>query len=161
MTKNFIFMRDIVCKFHPKFIESADLRKAGLENPELFNVERCVEESLAYAGNMQFVDEEGYDFLPDYSDSKTVTVNLTRKVAEISGVENKIGPLRITVYNPITSCAEFFYLPQKLVSSYKEPCYGKNSHKERIKIYFNKDGRYGYFQKFKVPSFDALALARD
>jgi len=161
MNKNYIFMRDIVCKYHPKFIDSEDLRRVGLGNPELFNVERCIEESLAHAGNMEFVDEEGYDFLPDYSDSKTVTVNSTRKVAEISSVENKIGPLRITVYNPITSCAEFFYLPKKSVSRYKEPCYGKNSHKERIKIYFNKDGRYGYFQKFKVPSFADLALARD
>ena len=106
MSKNLVFMRDIVCKHHPAFKRSADLRHYGIKHNDIFNIERLIEESLAAVGGYDFVDEEGYDFNDiQYSDSKTVSVvnnggAKQTKVIIISSVENKIGSLRVTIYNP-------------------------------------------------------------
>lgn len=162
MSKEFVFMRDLISKYHPTFKASADLVKFGLENPHHFYIEGLVEETLAVVGDLKFVDAEGYDFLPDYSDSKTVSVNEKSHYAEIGGVENKIGPLRISLYNPITESLAFFFVPKSHLSRVKMPCYGVNSHKERVKFSYSKvcKDSYGWFDDYRVGTFEELALAR-
>jgi hypothetical protein len=161
MSKALVMMRDVICKFHPRFVESEDLRRFGLDYPTLFNIERLIEESLAAAGNMEFVDAAGYDFLPDWSDSKTVTINANTRQAYVCDVENKIGALRISAYNPHKDCVDFFFVPKLRVASIKRPCYGKDKHKERILISYNKKNHYSVFEEFRVRDFSELALIRD
>ena len=108
-------MRDIVCKHHPAFKRSADLRHYGIKHNDIFNIERLVEESLAAAGGYDFVDAEGYDFT-DYSDSKTTSVNQKTYHVEVNGVETKIGALRITAYNPFKDSADYFFVPKSTPS---------------------------------------------
>lgn len=143
------------------FRENKKLQEFALEMPEAFNVERLVELSLAEQGNMRFVDEEGYDFLPDYSDSKTVTVNETSYQAEIGSVENKIGALRICAYNPIKGDVDFFYVSRRELKRIKLACHGVHSHKERVKFRYSKRAdHYGYFEEFRVKNFKELAEMR-
>ena len=156
-------MRDVVTKYHPKFKNSKDLREYGLEHPEMFNCERLVEETLAFIGGYNFVDEVGRDFDDiDNSDSKTVTVQPSRPIMEINGVENKIGSLRITIFNPIKESLDYMYVPKSDLKYLKEPCYGKMKHKERLKTSYNSlYDSYNRLEKFRIKSFKELANAKD
>ena len=159
MSKSLVFMRDVICMYHPSFKSSPDLQKFGLEMPERFNIEHLIEETLAAIGPYQFVDEEGYDFT-DLSDSKTTTINANTRVGTVSGVETKIGALRITAYNPFKDAADFFYVSKRDLQYVKSPCYGVNSHKERILFtYSTKGDTYGMFEDYRVETFGELALA--
>jgi len=159
MSKSLVFMRDVICRYHPSFKSSSDLQKFGLEMPERFNIEHLIEETLAAIGPYQFVDEEGYDFT-DLSDSKTTTINANTRVGTVSGVETKIGALRITAYNPFKDAADFFYVSKRDLQYVKSPCYGVNSHKERILFtYSTKGDTYGMFEDYRVETFGELALA--
>jgi hypothetical protein len=157
-------MRDIVCLYHPEFVKSADLRNFGMTQPDLFNIERLVEQSLAAVGPYDFVDAAGYDF-SDFSDSKTTTVvpdGRTTKTAIINSVENKIGSLRVVIYNPFKGCADFMFIPHKQVQALKEPCYGRSGGtKERLRARWNvHHDHYNYFDRFKLKTFEDLALAK-
>ncbi len=154
-------LREIVFPHHPAF-QNPQVQTFALANPEVYNIERLIELTLAHVGGMKFVDEVGYDFLPDYSDSKTVSVNKDSYKAEFSGVENKIGALRVTVYNPITDTVAFFFLPKRQVRAVKRDCYGVNSHKERIVFSYSRvhSDSYGYFDDYRVTTFRELARAR-
>jgi len=159
MSKSLVLMRDVICIYHPEFRASKDLRSYGIKHPDIFNVERLIEESLAAVGPYQFVDKEGYDFT-DLSDSKTTTVNANTRVVTISSVETKIGALRITAYNPFKDAADYFYVSKRDMKYVKSPCYGNNDHKERILFTYSKKGdNYNMFEDYRVRSFEELALA--
>ena len=160
MSKNLVLMRDVVVEYHPDFQKSSDLCKHGLEHPHHFNIEHLIEESLAAAGGLRFVNCAGYDFLPDYSDSKTVSVNENTRKAEINSVENKVGALRITAYNPHTDSVDFFFVPHRDLLEIKLPCYGVSAHKERVQFTYSEKGHYNYFEDFRCGSFKELAKAR-
>lgn len=153
-------MRDVICVYHPEFRKSRDLQSYGLKHPDIFNVERLIEESLAAVGNYLLVDREGYDF-SDYSDSKTTTVNLNSRVGTVGSVETKIGALRITAYNPFKNAADYFFVSRQDLKYVKSPCYGVNDHKERIKFtYSKKSDSYGMFEDYRVDNFKELARAK-
>ena len=153
-------MRDVICIYHPEFRKSRDLQSYGLKHPDIFNVERLIEESLAAVGNYLLVDREGYDF-SDYSDSKTTTVNLNSRVGTVGSVETKIGALRITAYNPFKNAADYFFVSRQDLKYVKSPCYGVNDHKERIKFtYSKKSDSYGMFENYRVDNFKELARAK-
>jgi hypothetical protein len=154
-------MRDIICVYHPEFNKEGLLRSSGLSNPKRFNVEMLIEETLAAIGPYEFVDEEGYDFT-DFSDSKTTSVNQKTGKGTIGSVETKIGALRITVYNPFKDTADYFFVPKTHLNRVKLPCYGNESHKERILFRYSsryKDN-YGWFEDYRVATFEDLALAK-
>ena len=160
MSKNLVLMRDVICIYHPEFRKSRDLQSYGLKHPDIFNVERLIEESLAAVGNYLLVDREGYDF-SDYSDSKTTTVNLNSRVGTVGSVETKIGALRITAYNPFKNAADYFFVSRQDLKYVKSPCYGVNDHKERIKFtYSKKSDSYGMFENYRVDNFKELARAK-
>lgn len=162
MSRELALIRDAVAKHHPAFIKNKELTAFALDMPTRFNVERLIEETLATIGDLKFVDEDGYDFLPDYSDSKTCSVNAKDYSGTINSVENKIGSLRITMYNPFTDGLAYFFIHKKYVDRVKSPCYGKNSHKERIQYSYSKVHRdhYGWLEEYRVDSFKELAKAR-
>jgi len=161
MCKNSTILRDIVFPHLPAFKDSA-IQTFALENPEVYNIERLVELTLAHVGHLTFVDAEGYDFLPDYSDSKTVSVNANSHRAEIGGVECKIGALRISAYNPLNDSMAYFYVPKRDLDRIKQQCYGVNSHKERVVFTYSKvyEDSYGYFDDYRLESFEKLARIR-
>ena len=156
-------MRDVVVKHHPAFTASPDLQRYGLTNPDIFNIERLIEESLAAVGGYDFVDEPGRDFNDHWnSDSKTTTVipDGHSRTAVISSIENKIGSLRITIYNPWKDSVDYAYIPRKAVKELSEPNYGKASYKEKIRSRWNQ--RFDYYnriEEFRVKTFEELALA--
>jgi hypothetical protein len=157
MSKNLVLMRDVICKYHPRFVESLGLRKYGLDNPQMFNVERLVEESLAAVGGYDYVDEDGYDF-SDFSDSKTTSISLKTRIASVGNVENKIGALRITSYNPHLDSLAYFFVSQTDVKYVKLPCYGNSSHKERIRFTWHpNDDHYNSFEDYRKDDFESLA----
>jgi hypothetical protein len=152
-------MRDVICIYHPEFRVSKDLRAYGMKHPEIFNVERLIEESLAAVGPYELVDREGYDFT-DLSDSKTTTINANTRIGTISSVETKIGALRITAYNPFKESTDYFYVSKRDLKYVKSPCYGNNDHKERIVFTYSKKGdTYNMFEDYRVKSFQELATA--
>lgn len=155
-------MRDIVCLYHPEFRKSYELRQYGLKHNNIFNIERLIEESLAAVGGYDFVDKEGYDFLPDYSDCKTTTININTCKGEIGNVETKIGALRITAYNPFKDAADYFFVPKSEMHRVMSPCYGVASHKKRIQFKYSsvKENNYGWFEDYRVGSFKELARAK-
>jgi hypothetical protein len=161
MTKAAVLMRDLICVYHPEFVHSSDMRRCGLRRPDLFNVERLVEESLSAVGRYEFVDAAHYDF-SDLSDSKTTTVNLKSRQAEIGNCEGKIGSLRITAYNPHRDRLDFFYVPARDLDYVRIPCYGKEAYKERIKFtWSDHSDHYNWFEDFRVSTFVDLAQAVD
>lgn len=161
MSKNLVFMRDIVCLYHPEFCKSSELRRYGLKHNDIFNIERLIEESLAALGGYDFVDAEGYDFT-DHSDSKTTSVNQKTYHVTVGSVEAKIGALRITAYNPFKDAADYFFVPRRELRNVKSPCYGVNAYKERIKFSYSsvKKDYYGWFEDYRVGSFKELAIAK-
>jgi hypothetical protein len=161
MTREVVLMRDLICQYHPEFVSSSDMRRCGIRRPDLFNVERLVEESLEAVGGYQFVDADHYDF-DDYSDSKTGSVNFKTRRVEIGNVETKIGALRITVYNSHRDRLDYFFVPSRDLDFVRSPCYGNQSHKERIQFTWNHNkDHFNWFEDFRVSSFVELAQARD
>jgi len=170
MSKNLTFMREIVCRYHPAFKRSADLRKFGIKHSDIFNIERLVEESLAAVGGYDFVDEDGRDFnCAHNSDSKTVSVVNNggvqqRKVIIIGSVENKIGSLRVTIYNPFKPGIDFMYIPKKAVQKLMEntgTTGNENKIKQRIRATWNPErDDYNKLEQYRVGSFKDLALAK-
>ena len=159
MSKSLVLMRDVICIYHPEFRVSKDLRAYGMKHPDIFNVERLVEESLAAVGPYEFVDQDGYDFT-DLSDSKTTTINANTRTGTIGSVETKIGALRITAYNPFKESADYFYVSKRDMKYVKSPCYGVNDHKERILFKWSEKGdTYNMFEDYRVKSFEDLARA--
>ena len=162
-------MEKIICKFHPAFASSPDLQSYGLKNPEMFNIERLIEESLAAVGGYDFVDDAGRDFnCPDNSDSKTVTVvnnGGNAKVILIQSVENKVGSLRVTIYNPYKENVDFLYIPKEYVKGLMEnsgTAGRANSLKQRIRGAWNEgQDSYNKLERFRVNCFESLAKASD
>jgi len=165
MSKHLVLMQEIVCNHHPEFLASKDLTRYGLKHPEIFNIERLVEESLAHRGYYEFVDKDGYDFT-DYSDSKTATVvnnggQKQTKVVIIQNVENKIGALRTTVFNPYNNSVAYFYIPKQDVRLLKENSGTQGSaytQKERIRTSWNSSrDDYNKLEYYRVNTFLDLA----
>ena len=159
--KNRVMMRDVIIKYHPLFKIAESLRDAGLADPDMFNVPRLVEQSLAAVGGYTVVNAYGYDF-SDYSDSKTTTVSQYDKILSIGNVQNKIGALRVTTYNPFTNKLDYFYLPQSFVVKYREDSCKKNDRNgERIRTsWTKKTDHYRIFESYRLSSFEELALAK-
>ena len=159
MSKSLILMRDVICLYHPEFRKSKDLCVYGMKHPDIFNVERLIEESLAALGPYEFVDQAGYDFT-DYSDSKTTTVAEYDQVMAIGKVESKIGALRITIYNPFKQACDFMFIPYIEWQRLKECNYGKAEHTERLRARWNSTyDHYNRFEDYRVGSFKELACA--
>ena len=163
-------MRDIISQYHPKFKLLPELKQYGLDHPEIFNVERLIEESLADVGGYDFVDEDGRDFNdPDDSDSKTVTVvnnskTKNNKVFIIQNVQTKKGSLRVTCYNPFSNKVDCFYIPRQAVKWLKENDGAKSRESgvcERIRATWNEGkDHYNKLELYRVQNFVKLAKSK-
>lgn len=169
MSKSLVLMRDVICLYHPKFRKSKDLRAYGMEHPDIFNVERLVEESLATLGPYKFIDGDHADF-SDGTDSKTASIRfnpvrpgLNSHAGEISAVStagggHKLGALRCTIYNPHKDNLKFYFLPKSMwrhnITIHPSSGIGK------IMYTYNRAGDYiSKFEGFECSSFKELARA--
>jgi len=159
MCKNSVLLRDIITKYHPVWKKYPDIHSFMINSPRSFNVEHLIEVCLAHVGGYNFVDEAGYDFDdPVWSDSKTLSVNVKSYRAELGNLANKIGALRITIYNPHSDKVDFMYMTFDEWNEYKRSCYGKNQEdKTRLVMSWNKKDHYNQFEKFRLKSFKELA----
>jgi hypothetical protein len=167
MSKHLLFMEQIVCNYHPEFKNSKDLQMYGKKHADIFNIERLIEETLAAVGGYDFVDETGRDFnCPFNSDSKTVSVvnNGNCLIMIIQSVENKIGSLRVTIYNPFKEAIDYMYIPKHAVRMLMEnsgTTGNESGFKQRIRATWSpKSDSYNKLEKYRVKSFVELATAR-
>ena len=166
-TKHYVFMRDIVVRYHPDFACSRYLRGLGLRKPLLFNIERLVEESLAAQGGYNFVDEPGRDFDDaENSDSKTVSVvsNSNYRPSysfSIHNVDTKIGSLRVSVFNPWKDGVDYMYIPRVAVTQLQENDGTRGTAtvtKRRIRTTWSQSlDHYNRLDSYRVPNFPTLA----
>lgn len=162
--KNEVIFKKILFRYHPSFTNiEAQHQVLNVLGPKSFNVEHLVEQAFSYMGGYDFVDLAGFDFNdPEFSDSKTVSVNRERCVAELSSIGNKIGTLRIVIYNPFIQDVHFLYMPFAEWNSYALACHGKNAGDKRLLITYSlTDMHYNQFTKFLVDDFVTLATRMD
>lgn len=157
MCKRTVFLEKILLVHVPHVLPS---KKIALKNPEAYNIEHLTEVALAELGGYKFVDEEGYDFT-DFSDCKTTSTNSKTNIVTINSIENKIGALRIICYNHNKQDLDYFFVPANKLHLVALPCYGKNSHKQRIRAKYNVAGdHYNQFEQYRVTDFVTLAQAK-
>lgn len=172
LSKEFLLMRDIICEYHPSFLESKKLRKFGLEQPNLFKVEKLVEQSMASAasGEYDHIDADYADF-SDGSDSKTSSIsrNVEKNqktsyrghiegVSKVTGGE-KAGALRCVIYNPHKEELRYYFLPKSMwinnITIHKVSGIG------RIQFTYNVvKNIIPKFEGFECLDFEDLAYAR-
>lgn len=176
-TKQQILLREIIFNKLPGIMDDYVMQECILKLLELYptavDVENLIEHSLARRGNYKFINESHRDFDDENdSDSKTVSVNPKTGKAEILGLENKTGSIRITVFNPISpESTSYLYIPKHYLPIMARECYGQNAGKKRFVITWSKkrpkkykDSKIGYFnqyEQFRVDSFDELASMTD
>jgi hypothetical protein len=161
MCKHQVFFEQIIFKYHPEYQSNA-IRKWVRKNPTHFNIERLIEETLACIGGYNFIDAAGKDFNDvDQSDAKTATIRTTDRQFTIASVENKVGSLRIVLYNEITAGVEFLYIPKGYVPQLSERC-GSGSQKYKIRGTWNQDkDHFNKLHGFRVATFEELACMSD
>ena len=171
MSKSLVLMRDVICVYHPRFRNSPEIKRFGLECPDHFNVEKLVEESLAAVGPYYFVDEDHYDF-SDFTDAKTASIRLNPKKAgcntfqgEISGVQTagggqKYGALRCIIYNPHKPDGglKYYFLPPSFWKNYIT--IHPTSKTGKVEYTYNRvHDKIIKFQGYECVNFEELALA--
>lgn len=169
MSKQLVLMRDVICIYHPEFRHSADLRRYGMAHPEIFNVERLIEESLAAVGPYRFIDGDHEDF-SDGTDSKTASIRVNparpgcnTHTGEITGVETagggrKAGALRCTIYNPHTDGLKFYFLPKSMWSQ-KITIHPTSGVGKIVYTYNRLSDSIPKFRGYECTNFEELALA--
>jgi len=170
MSKSLVLMRDVITVYHPEFRKSRDLRSYGMKHPDIFNVERLIEESLAAVGPYKFIDGDHCDFT-DGSDSKTASIRVNPSkpgrnthIGEIAGVETagggrKEGALRCSIYNPHKDELRFYFLPKRMWSNHitLHPTSGIG----KIVYSYNRvHDDIIKFQGYECSSFEDLARAK-
>lgn len=168
MGKQRVIMEEIITQYHPLFVNNSELLRIGLQHPEMFAVERLLEDCLAHAGGYTKVDLPHADF-DDIarSDSKTGSIRIKGSksnnsyAGEISGVTTpngtaKAGSLRCVIYNPHTSKLMYYYLPKWFWSTLinRHPTSGVG----RIMFTYNmRNDSIKKLDEHKCSSFEELA----
>lgn len=154
--RNLVIIREIGCRYDPWL---AIIGQAVLMKPSCVHVERELEQWVARTGNLEFVDEQGYDF-SDFSELKLATAHYKTGEITISNMDGKVGAFRIIVYNGKTHELAFFYIPQDKVASVCSACYGKQHHHLRIRTtYHTKNKTYGKLEPFRMATFKDMCRA--
>lgn len=173
MSKNTVFVRDIISKFFPEYteIDANDL-----------NVERIFEKCIAEQSGLKWVGDnnEEFDFSDDLSDAKTssCTKKVSRKKdkktgktytsanysGKITSVETKVGDLRCAVYNELTDKIDYFLIPFSAIERLSTPVSrtGKGQYKKQILFSYNiKKGSYSnHMEDFRYYSFEDICRIR-
>ena len=170
MSKNKLLATEIVAKYHPTYRRNADRKANLLKNPDHYKLTYLVEQAMASVGSHKFVDGHHYD-LSDYSEIKTASIRMAPSTkggcsfaGEITGVtgasgNEKIGPIRLVVYNPHTSSLMYYMLP-KDVWSQKITRHPTSGVGKVTYTYNSNTDAIAKFEDYRVKSFRQLALAK-
>jgi len=163
MSKELAFLNEVIFPFHPVFSKDKAMRREWAKHPRGIRIEHLVEETIAHIGMIKHTAETGRDF-DDNSDSKTATVIINKKgnfYIEIGSLENKIGAIRICLYNKYAGRIDYFFIPAEDVEGLSLPCYGKAKDKKRLRFTWNKEAdRYNKYEKYRMPDFKSMATAK-
>jgi hypothetical protein len=161
--KNEVIFRKVLFIHHPLF-KSAEAQMMVIQlGFHSFNITHLVEQVFAYVGGYAFIDGPGSDFNDiEDSDSKTLTVNKTSGKAELNGVGNKIGTIRLIIYNPLIQDVHFMYMPYADWMDMAVKCHGKHKGDLRLLMSYSFAGdHYNQFEKFRVKDFITCATRMD
>lgn len=147
-------MNEIILNYHPRLKNLDDNFQRDdlfiILSPEDFRTDQLVEETISHVGGIEHTPEVGRDHGDD-SDTKTVSMNLKtpkRGRVEITGVEKKIGALRIVIFNPIVQRLHYMFLPFESWNANMQNAAGSNRLKKRIVFYYDIErDRYEWNQK--------------
>lgn len=127
--------------YYRKEIFSLEEALHFLGDRNLINIGELAEFAIQRKGKLKknARNTKGSDF-EDNSDSKYVTVShyetklgTISSYASISGLRNKIGTLRVMVYEPITDVNYFFRIPHRVYAPYTDA-------DDSLKIWFDSNG---------------------
>lgn len=170
--KEKLILKDVINRYNPQFVGNPGLQSFALQYPEVFNVERLVEITMAHiSGAYDYVDAEHYDF-SDGSECKTASVcpnpssseNSYRleisNVISQSGVA-KTGAIRVVLYNPHTQRLHYYFIPPGFMHNI-----GVNIHpttkKGRIFATWNSvKNSCNKLDRYEVDSFETLAKIKE
>ena len=163
MSKESVMMRDVICQFHPDFVNNPGLQSYALSHPQVFNVETLVEEALAAVGPYDHTDTALADF-SDGSDSKTSTIGYITPKNGRGYIKNvvssagsyKEGALRCVIYNSYTESLLYYFLPKNVWMDMVTFDTGNN--KGSIGFSWNQcTNRIAKFEANRCKTFDELA----
>ena len=148
--KDQAFLNEVIFDALPELFPTEEHQMEALADPKVYNITYLVEKAMAKIGNMEYVDEEGYDFLPCKSDAKTTSLTITPQSSNPVGVfqtKAKVGALRICVFNPYKNLGDqidFFYVP-------------RTGYNRAVGFTWNlKKSSYLSMEEYRVPDFKTL-----
>jgi hypothetical protein len=121
MSKEKLLLDKVITTYHPVFHTNNELRKAALQNPEMFNTSMLVEYALAFASQgMYTVTGGAHSDFSDGTEAKTGSIRRNGPSGwsgEISGVSRagrlKSGALRCVIYNSYKNELMYYFLPKE------------------------------------------------
>mgnify|MGYP001266982307 CR=1 FL=1 len=151
--KDQAFLREVLFEALPDIFHSEEIRTRALAHPKVYNIPYLVEIAMEKYGHYNYVDEAGYDF-DDYSDCRTMSIKCVDdrgrdRYSTSSDVTNKIGALRICLFNPYKPIGEqisFFFIPKSGYNYSLSFCWNESKVEE-----------YGKKCHNQVESFEILA----
>jgi len=175
MNKNTLMMQKIIFAYHPLFKTDLKLQTYALNDTEIFNVERLVEQSMAEAscGAYDFIDGSHEDF-SDGTECKTASIrqnasksssaNCNTHNGEISNVSTaggnqKSGAIRCVIYNPHFHELQYYFIPKSwwAYNVTRHPTTGVG----KIVFSYNRSNNtIAKLDKFKVLDFSTLATEK-
>lgn len=166
-SKSNLIFSEIIFKHNTMFMSNTDLQSIAIDNPEVFNIERLVELTMAEVGGYNYIDGAHCDF-DDGSECKTASVRPSTKGSsnsyqlEISNVvstggNSKSGAIRVVLYNPHTYKLKYYYLPENTIHNIGVN-YHSTTNSGRIFATWNRiTDKCNKLDKFEVDSFETLA----
>ena len=152
--KDRALLREVLFEALPDIFHNESIRTRALAHPRVYNIPYLVEIALDRIGDLEFVDEEGYDFKKDKSDAKTTSLARAEKTngyetctAVVKG-KNKKGALRVCLYNrylPIGEQIKFFFIPWHAYPG------------DFMISWTEERNHYNKYDKYLVESFETLA----
>lgn len=153
-TKTQLLLEEIVLEHHPIYQDAA-LRQAVLTNPNHYNAEHLVEETMSIIGGYQYINANGFDF-SDGSDCKTATLSSHDNTATITSIAAKIGDLRVVLHNQYYDRLDYYFMSRAGWETVRE--WGA-AHENELRARYNKDlDVIPRWDKWRVGSFKELCL---
>lgn len=157
--KNKRILEDIIKVYNPNY------KDLDISDPMAHNVSRMLEETMAYVGGYEVVDNDHHDF-SDGTECKTGTITLNKttdsknthrfiisNTISQAGIE-KTGDLRVVVYNNMQDSLLYFFIPQRYIRALST--LGIDG-KARIEGFYNSvSNRVEKLNFFRVQYFEKL-----
>ena len=161
------FMDEVVNVFHPDYREDSKAQKRKNVERALrgnFQMSQVLEEAIDLRSReireipLLNVDVDGMDF-NDGSDLKSCSIRYGKNgsgnyhpTGNISGLKNKVGDIRVILWNDVLKSVEFYFIPAAARSSL-----GENANTIRLSA-SKETGVIKKLVEYRVDTFDDLVL---